>query len=228
MKNLINAKSKTELSGFYIVYHGSTMLERPGIYGISHLMEHLMCKNFDDLQDKFDEDGLVWNAYTSSDVICFHITGLDQYVNKWKYILYERIKTFQITQKKLDNEKKIVLEEYKDCFNKQNQAHTANLWRKLYGLYDAIGQRESIESISLQDCKEFFDLQFKNPQIINISKKNKFTLDGFKVVDIEIPKDKMKLYKPKDVTYEILNDFKEKTSIVMVSLQLLMKRMPLL
>ena len=48
---IINLKSQTELSGFYIVYYGSTLLEDRGIFGISHLMEHLMCRNFQHLRD---------------------------------------------------------------------------------------------------------------------------------------------------------------------------------
>lgn len=218
MKNLINAKSKTDLSGFYIVYHGSTLLEKPGTYGISHLMEHLMCKNFDDLQDNFDEDGIGWNAYTSSNLICFYITGLDKYVNKWKYILFNKMKNFQVTQETLDKEKKIVLEEYKDAFNNQAETHLANLYRKIYGSYDAIGQRESIEAITLKDCEDHFNLQYQNPQVINISKHNKFKLEGFVEKELSFPKEKLKL-KPKDVsvTYEKSNEFKEKTSIALLS-----------
>jgi predicted Zn-dependent peptidase len=53
---IINLKSETELSGFYVVYEGSTNLEKPGWYGLSHLMEHLVCKNYDHLQEDFDRD----------------------------------------------------------------------------------------------------------------------------------------------------------------------------
>ena len=53
---IINLKSQTDLSGFYVVYEGSTNLEKSGWYGISHLMEHLMCKNFDHLQEDFDKE----------------------------------------------------------------------------------------------------------------------------------------------------------------------------
>ncbi len=35
---IINLKSQTDLSGFYVVYEGSTNLEKSGWYGISHLM----------------------------------------------------------------------------------------------------------------------------------------------------------------------------------------------
>ena len=68
---IINLKSETELSGFYVVYEGSTNLEKKGWFGISHLMEHLMCKNFDHLQEDFAKDGIDWNAYTSSNEIVF-------------------------------------------------------------------------------------------------------------------------------------------------------------
>ena len=40
---IVNVKSETGLSGFYIVFGGSTMNEKPGSYGISHLLEHLIC-----------------------------------------------------------------------------------------------------------------------------------------------------------------------------------------
>ena len=79
---IINLKSETDLSGFYVVYEGSTNLEKKGWWGLSHLMEHLMCKNFDHLQEDFDKDGIDWNAYTSGSEICFYLTGLDEKVNK--------------------------------------------------------------------------------------------------------------------------------------------------
>ncbi len=62
---IINLKSETELSGFYVVYEGSTNLEKKGNFGISHLMEHLCCKSVDLLQEEFDRDSIDWNAYTS-------------------------------------------------------------------------------------------------------------------------------------------------------------------
>ena len=77
---IINLKSQTDLSGFYVVYEGSTNLEKAGWYGISHLMVHLMCKNFDHLQEDFDKDGIDWNAYTSGNEIVFYLTGLDEKV----------------------------------------------------------------------------------------------------------------------------------------------------
>jgi hypothetical protein len=75
---IINLKSQTNLSGLYVVYEGSTNLEKKGNYGISHLMEHLMCKTFFHMIQDFDRDGIQWNAYTSSNEIVFYMTGLDE------------------------------------------------------------------------------------------------------------------------------------------------------
>ena len=68
---VINLKSPSDLSGFYIVFEGSTNLESDGNFGISHLMEHLLCKNFENLRPKFEKYGVHWNAYTTNNEIVF-------------------------------------------------------------------------------------------------------------------------------------------------------------
>ena len=82
---IINLKSQTDLAGFYIVYDGSTNLEKSGWYGISHVMEHLLCKNFEHLREDFEREGIDWNAYTSNNEIVFYFTGLEEYLSKRKY-----------------------------------------------------------------------------------------------------------------------------------------------
>ena len=124
---IINLKSQTDLSGFYVVYEGSTNLEKPGWYGISHLLEHLVCKSFDHLQEDFDKDGIDWNAYTSGNEIVFYLTGLDEKVNKWKGEFMDLLGQFNVTKEEFENERKIVLEEYMDAFNSQTEVHMLNL-----------------------------------------------------------------------------------------------------
>ena len=91
---IINLKSENELSGFYIVYEGSTNLENKGNFGISHLMEHLFCKNFDHLLDDFDRDGISWNAYTDTNLINFYFTGLESKLSKYREKIIELISNF--------------------------------------------------------------------------------------------------------------------------------------
>ena len=165
---LINLKSQTELSGFYIVYYGSTLLEERGNYGISHLMEHLMCRNFQHLRDEFEKEGIDWNAYTSSNEVVFYFTGLEEYLSKRKSELIDLMSDFNVTKKEFENEKKIVLQEYSDYFSDQTESHLLNLNRKLFGFYDPIGLKEDLESLKFMDCLNFFEKQFAKPsKIIN-------------------------------------------------------------
>jgi predicted Zn-dependent peptidase len=213
---IINLKSETELSGFYVVYEGSTNLEKKGWFGISHLMEHLMCKNFDHLQEDFDKDGIDWNAYTSSNEIVFYLTGLDEKVNKWKGEFMDLLGEFNVTKEQFENERNIVLEEYMDCFNDQTQTHMLNLSRKLFGDYDPIGLKEDLEKLKYMDCLNFFELQYAKPtKIINVSKNKPYKNNKIDFAKRDIKKTIE--FGNNDVALELSNEFKDKTSIAILS-----------
>ena len=213
---IINLKSQTDLSGFYVVYEGSTNLEKPGWYGISHLMEHLMCKSFDHLQEDFDKDGIDWNAYTSGNEIVFYMTGLEEKVNKWKGEFIKLLGQFNVTKEEFENERKIVLEEYMDAFNSQTEVHMLNLSRKLFNDYDPIGLREDLENLKFMDCLNFFELQYANPsKIINVSKGKPYKNNEIDFVERNIEK-KVSFGEHKG-PFELGNEFKDKTSLVMLS-----------
>jgi predicted Zn-dependent peptidase len=212
---IINLKSQTDLSGFYVIYNGSTNLEKPGWYGISHLMEHLVCKSFEHLQDDFDRDGITWNAYTSSNEIVFYLTGLEEKVSKWKNDFLDLLSKFDVNKKQFENEKKIVLEEYSDYFNDQCNSHYLNLSRKLFNYYGPIGLKEDLERLRFMDCLNFFELQFLNPsKIINISKKEyKNNIIDFNKYDSI----SNKVYGNNKVPLEINNKYEDKTSLIFLS-----------
>lgn len=213
---IINLKSETDLSGFYVVYEGSTNLEKPGWYGISHLLEHLQCKNFDHLQEDFDKDCIEWNAYTSSNEIVFYITGLEEKVNKWKYKFLELLSEFKITKEDFENERKIVLEEYSDYFNNQTDSHILNLGRKLFNDYDPIGLKSDLEKLKFLDIINFWELQYSRPsKIINVSKSNRYENNLVDFIERDFER-KLK-FGNYNAPLELGNDFKGKCSIAMVS-----------
>lgn len=213
---IVNLKSQTDLSGFYVVYEGSTNLEKPGWYGISHLMEHLMCKNFDHLQEDFDKDGIDWNAYTSGNEIVFYIQGLDEKVNKWKHKFMDLLGDFNVTKPQFENERNIVLEEYMDCFNDQTQSHMLNLSRKLFNDYDPIGLRQDLEKMKFMDCLNFYELQYAKPsKIINVSKNKDYKNNTIDFAERQIVKNVS--FGDFDNPLELNNEFKDKTSIAMLS-----------
>ena len=213
---ILNLNSETNLSGFYIVYNGSTNLEKKGWRGISHLLEHLVFKSVDHLLTDFDRDGLEYNAYTSSNNIVFYLTGLDRCVNKWKDTFLNLLLEFKITEEDFIKERLIVLEEYMDAFNSQDQTHAMNLSRKLLNDFDPIGSRQDLEELTYADIKEFFELQYSKPsKIINVSKNSPYSNDKIEFSDIVI--DKRFEFSVNDVELELGNDFKDKTSLIALS-----------
>jgi predicted Zn-dependent peptidase len=179
-------------------------------------MEHLMCKNFDHLQEDFDKDGIDWNAYTSSNEIVFYLTGLDEKVNKWKGEFMDLLGEFNVTKEQFENERNIVLEEYMDCFNDQTQTHMLNLSRKLFGDYDPIGLKEDLEKLKYMDCLNFFELQYAKPtKIINVSKNKPYKNNTIDFAKRDITKTIE--FGENDVDLELSNEFKDKTSIAILS-----------
>ena len=132
MDKILNLTNETELSGFYVFYKGSTLNERVGIRGISHLMEHLMCKGIIQFTDEFDQNGISWNAGTGDDYIVFYFTGLEEKLDLFRDRIVTALSTFKVTEKQFENERKIVIEEYKDAFNDQAEYHMENLDRKFF------------------------------------------------------------------------------------------------
>ncbi len=171
-----NITNPTDLSGLYFIYHGSTNLETKGIYGISHLGEHLKCKCFEYLQDELQENGISWNAYTSNNSIVFYFNGLEEFLAPLRNTLIERmyapVDSF-LTEELFLKEKKIVLEEYNDCFTDQTETFMLNLSRKHWNDYSAVGLKEDLETMTYSQFLEFYSRQYEKPdRIINISKKH--------------------------------------------------------
>jgi len=158
--------------------------------------------------------------------------GLDRHINTYKKEFLELILSYEPTQEQLDNEKKIVLEEYKMAFNSQGESHYMNLYRKMFNYYGPIGLRSDIENFTLQDCKEYLDLYYKNPtRVINVSKNNNFEADiefrpkvDAKPFEVNI-NDNLYIIKSDSETsvpeglipLEIITDYQNKISIINLS-----------
>lgn len=218
IKGVINIKSETDMATFGVVYRGSVLNESSGTYGLSHLSEHLLCKSIDHLQDEFDMDGIQTNAYTSGTYIYFFITGLDEYVNKHKANFLKLISAgLKITKEEFENEKKIVLEEYGDCFNSQGGAHYSNLMRKLYDYYGPIGLRKDLENVTYEAMIAFGKKQYEKPSaILNISKNNPWTTHIN--IATQVTSDmKFVMGKNDMCDIEVGNTYKGKSSIINIS-----------
>jgi predicted Zn-dependent peptidase len=220
MDNIINVKSQTELSSFYIVFHGSTQNERPGWYGLSHLIEHLAFKSSEYLMDDFSRYGVYDNAYTSDTNVVFYMQGLQEYIVKYRQEFLDNItKKFNITQKQLDIEKNIVLAEYGDTFVDQQYAHILNLYRKKYNRYTAIGLKEDIENITLDDIYDYYNKYMTKPsKLINVVKDEKLFIDNMDINEFSNNfQDEKVLFGTYDNDFEINNKFEDKESVVAIT-----------
>ncbi len=162
-------KNKVKMSSLYLVFNAGSMYEENGKLGTFHLMEHLVCKTFDDLLDEFTKRGITYNAYTSSEVVVFWFSGLSKQLTKeMKEDLVKRVTSNigVVTEESFMKEKMVVLQEYEDTFTDPIGGHFLNIIRSRFNSYLPIGKRSDIESFSFEDMKEAFNNNFIKPSMI--------------------------------------------------------------
>lgn len=168
------------LSAFSVVYAKGSDFESIGKRGTSHLMEHLMCKTFDDHRKTLRRFGIKYNALTGNDRIIFYFKGLDEKMKQVSQTLLDCITnpTKLWTEEEFNIEKQIVLQEYSDTFNDVVGGSLMNLLREYYGVCYPIGFKEDIESFTFEDSLKEAE-SFQNPLgVCEVGKKNlDFNLD---------------------------------------------------
>ena len=207
--NSITVRSNTPFAGLYLVYKGSVANENESNYGISHLMEHLLFKNYNHLLSDFSQDGIISNAYTSDSEIVFYFQGLEEYLFQYENRILNLLNSFNTTQQQLENEKQIVLQEYLNGFSVQAEAHFANLFRTEFNYYGPIGKKECFMDIKLDDCYNYYDLQFKQPDMIIYVSPNLPT----NIPELKL--DSKELYLKREIGEpEIISSFEETRSVI--------------
>lgn len=171
-------KSPHELSGFYIVFRGSTNLETTGIFGINHFLEHLICKNLKKLQPKFFSQGISWNAYTTLNEVVFYFRGLDSNLSKFKDEIIDIIFDLNINEQDLKKEKGIILEEFPLFFSRPSNNHFYNLTSQHLGSHGPMGTEKDVKNVTLLSILDFYQKHFLEPNlIINVSRNFIFKRD---------------------------------------------------
>jgi predicted Zn-dependent peptidase len=175
---MIHIKNDLGLAGLYIVFDGSSAVEKKK--GTSHLIEHIICKNYDSLLSELSQFAIVSNAYTSNNEVVFWFQGLEESIDKYSQILTDKILAgMTCTKEQFENEKKTVVEEYLDCFNDQSKGHYYNLMREKLNYYGPIGELKDIENFSFEDCQKEIDLKFRVPsRMVLVSKDTKQLYNG--------------------------------------------------
>lgn len=168
-------KNNLKMSGLYIVYNAGSIYEDSDKNGTMHLMEHLICKSFDDMQDELTKRNVTYNAYTSDEIVLVHFTGLHTELNsELKTRLVKRLTngTFA-NEDDFNKEKDIVLQEYYDYFNDIMCAKVTNKLRRAYNSYSIIGNADDIKNFTYESALDIFDRYFKKPSnIIEVGRES--------------------------------------------------------
>jgi zinc protease len=137
--------------------------------GFAHLFEHLMFKGSahlpDGLMDKLLEGAGGWsNAFTSSDETVYQNVAGSNFLEQMLWIESDRLAglTDTLDQKKLDNQRDVVLNERRQSY--ENQPYglaelilAENLWPKDFGYHwDTIGYVADLKAAVVPDVKAFF------------------------------------------------------------------------
>lgn len=162
---LANRDRQSKLAAVNILYKAGARNENPARTGFAHLFEHLMFRgtreipNFDLPVQMASGDN---NAFTNNDYTDFYMTLPAANIETALWLESDRIEGLDITPEKLETEKKVVIEEYRQRYLNQPYGDQTLLLRALaYKVHPyrwaAIGLTpDHIAQATLDDVTEFY------------------------------------------------------------------------
>ncbi len=162
---VIHTDKSTPLVAVNILYKVGSKDEDPNKTGFTHLFEHLMfggTKNVPDFDDVIQNAGGENNAFTNCDITNFYDIVPAENLEAILWLEADRMRNPYFTQKGLDIQKKVVIEEFKEtCLNEPY----GDLWHHLSAMaykthpyqWPTIGKEIShVEQANLNEVKDFF------------------------------------------------------------------------
>ncbi len=162
---IVHEDFSVPLVALNIMYDVGSRDENPNKTGFAHLFEHLMfggSKNIENFDTPIQRVGGDNNAFTSPDITNYYMILPKENIETAFWLESDRMMSLSFSQKSLDIQKKVVIEEFKQRY--LNQPY-GDVWLKLRPLaytthpyqWATIGKDIShIEDASLNDVKEFF------------------------------------------------------------------------
>ena len=122
LRVLLHLDSKSNVVTSNILYDVGSKHEDPDFTGLAHLFEHLMfsgTKNHSNFDSFLEKVGAQNNAFTSSDLTNYYITIPSNNLEHALYIESDRMLNLNVSQKNLDIQKNVVIEEFKQNYLNQ-------------------------------------------------------------------------------------------------------------
>ncbi len=162
---LVHEDHTTPMAVMNILYDVGARDEDEKMTGFAHLFEHLMfegSKNIPNYDGPLQKAGGSNNAFTSNDITNYYLTVPAQNIETGFWLESDRMLELAFLQDKLDVQKKVVIEEYKQRYLNQPYGDIWLLLRPLVYhkhpyLWPTIGKEiKHIEDATLEDVKNFF------------------------------------------------------------------------
>ncbi len=163
-----NDKS-TPLVVINLLYNVGSRNEHPEKTGFAHLFEHLMfggSRNVPDYDKSLQQVGAENNAFTNCDITNYYIILSADNIETALWVESDRMQFLNLDLKSLENQKNVVIEEFKQRYL---NVPYGDFWLKLRPLaynthpyqWATIGKEIShIENASLEDVKNFHELYY--------------------------------------------------------------------
>lgn len=166
LKVIVNEDNSTPMISVNILYDVGSKNEDSDKTGFAHLFEHLMfegSKNVPSFDEALQRAGGENNAFTTNDITNYYCTLPAQNIETALWIESDRMFALDINQEKLDVQKNVVIEEFKQRY--LNKPY-GDIWLLLHPLvykvhpyqWDTIGKDIShIEKANLEDVQNFYN-----------------------------------------------------------------------
>jgi predicted Zn-dependent peptidase len=153
-----------------VAYDVGSRNERPGLTGFAHLFEHMMFKGSQNVGDgehfyQVFTNGGSMNGSTSNDLTWYYESLPANQLELALYLEADRMRSLEITQAKLDNQRQAVQEERRLRVDNQPYGRSYERFDELF--YDnfgykhsTIGSMEDLNAASVKDVAEFFRIYY--------------------------------------------------------------------
>ncbi|MDD3876785.1 MAG: pitrilysin family protein [Bacteroidales bacterium] len=165
LKVLLHKDITTEIVAVNILYDVGSRDEDEHKTGLAHLFEHLMfegSKNIPKYDEPLQKVGGSNNAFTSNDLTNYYLTLPKANLETAFWLESDRMLELNFCQEKLDIQRKVVIEEFKQSYlNKAYGDSWAVLRKMVYKVHpykwSTIGKNIAhIENATLEDVKDFY------------------------------------------------------------------------
>lgn len=209
LKVVVLEDHSTPSVSVHVWYHVGSKNERPGITGISHMVEHMMFKGTDEVGPEehariVQAHGGLSNAFTHYDMTAYHESLGAKDLELALKLEADRMRDLAIDSTELASELQVVAEERRTRIdnspfgpvNEQlfNQAYNAHPYN-----WTVIGFMSDIQAYSVDKLRRYYDTYYKPNNATLVVVGDVKAKDVFKLADKHfspVPRSKYPVYRP--------------------------------